>query len=153
MSLIRSQIKEEREGREKGWRGMEKRARAQLDRRPCNSCLCDPSWHLLTARATLKSPVVALIWKIEMLVHVERRVELVTAKAPRCPSVGVPYIFFYKKKGNGALYLTEMASALFLCGVAWVARLGLGFSWLLGWYWPIYAPTFSRLVYTYLLIS
>ena len=99
VSLIRSQIKEEREGREKGWRGVEKRARAQLDRRPCNSCLCDPSWHLLTARATLKSPVVALIWKIEMLVHVERRVELVTEKGPRCTytTVGVPYIFFFKE--------------------------------------------------------
>ena len=53
-----------------------------------------------------------------------------TEKGPRCTytTVGVPYIFFYKKKGNGALYLTEMTSALFLCGGAWAARLGLSFT-------------------------
>ena len=48
-----------RGGRVNGWRDGEER-RAQSDRRPCNSCLCDPNWHLLTARATLKSPAVSV---------------------------------------------------------------------------------------------
>ena len=162
-----------------GW--TEKRVRARSDRRPCNSYLRDPKWHLLWWQ---------LIWKREVPTS-GKKSWLMTAKAPRCirishvlksihttipgfvidmdsgqivrdrfiscnkpsptllqqpaqcnpdaykstrsrgrPGQATTFSEFYKMhfySSWGALYLIEMASALFLCG-AWAARLGLSFT-------------------------